>query len=92
MEKITNEQQYYIKHFSQMTCMSFYFMSNNKQDLLNNKDLIDNYLHYASYENLKQVLEELKSKNITVLCDEYDEIDENMINNAICVEKYSYRF
>lgn len=86
------EQKYYIKHFSEMTCMSFYFMSNNKQNLLNNEKLIDDYLCYADIEQYEKILKDFKDNNILVLCDEYDEIDEKMLENAICVAKYSYRF
>lgn len=86
------EQKYYIKHFSEMTCMSFYFIANDKQNLLNNEKLIDDYLCYADIEQYEKILKELKDNNIIVLCDEYDEIDEKMLENAICVAKYSYRF
>ena len=86
------EQKYYIKHFSEMTCMSFYFISNNKQNLLNNEKLIDEYIFYGDYENYAKALKNLTDNNILVLCDEYDEIDDEMIENAICVAKYSYRF
>lgn len=91
MEKITNEQQYYIKHFSQMTCMSFYFMSNDKQNLLNNENLIDEYIN-VEYKYYDEILKKLKDKNISMYCDEFENFDKKMIKNAICIKKYSYRF
>ena len=74
------EQKYYIKHFSEMTCMSFYFISNNKENLTKNENLIDEYIN-VEYENYSEMLQKLKDNNIEMLCDEYDIIDDEFIEN-----------
>lgn len=83
--------QYAIIHHSQMTDILLYFISNNKQTLLNNETNIYNYIHSETAEQYKQNQLILANKNIIPINTELLE-NINELKNIKVIKKYSYRF
>lgn len=90
---IDESKKYTIIHHSQMTDITVYFIANNSKKLLDNESTINNYLDSNYQENFDSILEILVNNGIKVYTDEFLDTDtQDMIKNAICVKKYSYRF
>ena len=83
--------QYGIVHHSQMTDILLYFISNNKQTLLDNETNIYNYIHSETAEQYEQNRLILANKNIMPINTEFLE-NANELKNIKIIKKYSYRF
>lgn len=83
--------KYAILHHSEMTDILLYFISNNKQNLLNNETNIYNYIHSETAKEYEQNQIILSNNNITPINTEFLE-NTNELKNIQIIKKYSYRF
>lgn len=83
---------YAIEHHSQMTDISVYFISNDKELLKKYKFLYDYLLNYAENgETYSIVYKEILDKGIKIINSEMIE-NENEIDLLEIIESFSYRF
>lgn len=85
-----NNKKYYIKYHSEMTDMTIYFVSPEKDNLKKYNFLCDLLLDWNYQKDFESVVELLKEKKIEILNDEVDEIDEDEFDEML--NYYSYRF
>jgi hypothetical protein len=74
-----------------MTDIELYFISDNKQNLLDNETNIENYIYSETAEAYTQNQIVLANNNITPINTEFLE-NTNELNNIQIIKKYSYRF
>jgi hypothetical protein len=85
------QKQFAIIHHSQMTDTTLYFISNSKQNLLNNENLIYNFIHHETAESFEPLQKELNEKQIFFLNSE-DNPEDSKTQNLTIIKYYSYRF
>lgn len=74
-----------------MTDIDLYFISDNKQTLLDNETNIENYIYSETAKEYEQNQIVLANNNIAPINTEFLE-NTNELKNIQIIKKYSYRF
>lgn len=90
-KRINNtHHQYAITHHSEMTDITLYFLCDNKESLLNNEKLIDDFIYSENEADFALYGEQLAKNGITHYNSEL--LGENDLPKAEILKSYSYRF